>query len=269
MNNESTTPALSRFIKKLNTFPPRPTRFMNINNLVMMFVVPTFVQMQRMAMVDPNGYAPVPLVFGGLLLAIFVLMLELFVGAAIFLAISWYVSVPNYLAVGVIRGIAGAENRYKLAHVTFYSRVKGNLLLAGASLAIGAGAGLMVVLDFLVSGNVTYTATAVVLLFVIPYSTLHLLVILISRKKAREWAVRPTRDIQDIAEEKRSRLPLMAEMHSLDEMEAILLESNLGDYSEQEKASLLDEAAKRTERSPLMSIIIGIIIAVCFIMLFI
>jgi hypothetical protein len=52
-------------------------------------------------------------------------------------------------------------------------------------------------------------------------------------------------------------------------MEASLLESNLGDYSKQEKASLLDEAAKRTERSPLVSIIIGIITAVCFIMLFI
>jgi hypothetical protein len=121
----------------------------------------------------------------------------------------------------------------------------------------------------LISGYVTYTFVAVVLLFVIPYSALNLLVMLLSRKKVREWTVRPTRDIQDIAEEKRSRLPLMAEMHSLDEMEASLLESNLGDYSKQEKASLLDEAAKRTERSPLVSIIIGIITAVCFIMLFI
>ena len=269
MNSESRTPALSRFIKKLNKFPPSPTRYMNINSLAMMFIVPIFVQMQRMTLADPNGYAPVPLVIAGLLLMVLVLMLEIFVVTVFFLGISWLVSVPNHLAVGVVRGIAGAENRYKLAHVTFYTRLKGNLLLAGAPLAIGTGAGIMVGLDFLVSGYVTYAATAVMLLFVIPYSTLHLLVILISKKKAREWETRSYRDVQDIAEEKRSRLPLMAEMPSLDEMEASLLESNLGDYSEQEKASLLDEAAKRTERSPLVSIIIGVIVAVCFIMLFI
>ena len=269
MNNESRTPALSRFIRKLNKFPPSPTRYMNINSLAMMFIVPIFVQMQRMTLADPNGYAPVPLVIAGLPLMVLALMLEIFVVTAFFLGISWLVSVPNYLAVGVVRGIAGAENRYKLAHVTFYTRLKGNLLLAGASLAIGTGAGIMVGLDLLISGYVTYTFVAVVLLFVIPYSALNLLVMLLSKKKVREWTVRPTRDIQDIAEEKRSRLPLMAEMHSLDEMEATLLESNLGDYSQQEKASLLDEAAKRTERSPLMSIIIGVIVAVCFIMLFI
>ncbi len=269
MNNESRTPALSRFIRKLNKFPPSPTRYMNINSLAMMLIVPIFVQMQRMTLADPNGLAPVPLVIVGLLLMILALMLEIFVVIAFFLGISWLVSVPNYLAVGVVHGIAGAENRYKLAHVTFYTRLKGNLLLAGASLAIGTGAGIMVGIDFLISGYVTYTFAAVALLFVIPYSAINLLVMLLSGKKAREWTVRPIGDIQDIAKEKRSRLPLMAEMPSLDEMEASLLESNLGDYSEQEKASLLDEAAKRTERSPLVSIIIGVIVAVCFIMLFV
>lgn len=269
MNNESQTPALSKFIKKLNKFPPSPTRYMNINNLVMMVLVPIFVQIQRMTLANPNEYSPAPLVICGLLLMVFALMLEIFVVTVFFLGIRWLVSIPNYLAVGVIRGIEGAENRYKLAHVNFYTRLKGNLLLAGACFTIAAGAGIVIGLDFLVSGYVTYTFAAVVLLFAIPYSALHLLVIMISRKKTREWTIRPYRDIQDIAEEKRNRIPLMAEIPSLDEMEASLLESNLGDYSEQEKASLLDEAAKRTERSPLVSIIIGIVIAVCFIMLFI
>jgi hypothetical protein len=120
---------------------------MNINAVGMMLLIPVILQTERSVALDPDGYAPVSLIVCLLALFFLVIILDAFIAVAVFSGIGWMMNVPGFFAVGVLRGMEGAERRYRDVLTGFYRRLQGRALFSGPVLVICSCFGIWIFLE--------------------------------------------------------------------------------------------------------------------------
>jgi hypothetical protein len=246
MNKQSSYPTMQRMLRQLNRPYPNVGKFIDLNAVLMMFLIPTLLQMEKMASLDPSGYAPVLLVFGGFALLFIVAVVEMIIAVLIFSGIGWMMNVPGFFAIGVVQRIEGAEQRYRDKHIGFYRRFQGKMLLTGTVLIVGACLGAWMIFDWVETGAVSFPITQnIIMLLIIPVALAHLFIGLLSRSKQRKWVLMSDTQIRMEAELKRQRFPALASAPSIEEMESILRNAELGRSDAHTQAGLLDKIAHR------------------------
>ena len=262
MSNVPTYPSMQRMLKQLNKPVPNVGQYMSFNALCMILLLPVLFQIEKIAVADPSGYAPAPLIFGALALVIIVVIVEGIIAVVIFTGIGWMTSVPGFFAIGVIRGIEGAEQRYRDVHIGFYRRMQSNVLFLGLvliSYSCVGGSGVI--------GWISYsTFIGIMIAFVISVLSVHILISFVAKNKMQKWMQQSDIQIRNDAELKRQRFPMMSSVPSVDEMEEILREAKLGDAMQQSDASLINGVVKREY---LKNLIWMTIIFICLMLLFV
>jgi hypothetical protein len=191
-----------------------------------------------------------------------VVIVEGIIAVVIFSGISWMTNVPGFFAIGVIRGIEGAEERYRNVHIAFYGRLQSNVIFSGVVLVAYSCVGLL----WLISWISYSTFIGIVIAFVIIVLSAHIMVSFVAKRKEQKWKEVSDTQIRNDAEIKRQKYPMMSSVPSVDEMEEILREAKLGDPVQQSDASLIDGVVKREY---LKNLIWMTIVVICLMLLFI
>ncbi|MHA2351801.1 MAG: hypothetical protein ACXAC0_01480 [Candidatus Thorarchaeota archaeon] len=241
MSNSPKYPSMQRMLKQLNKPVPNAGQYMSFNALCMILLLPLLYQTEKIAASDPSGYAPAPLIFSALALVIVVAIVEGIIAVVIFSGMSWMMNVPGFFAIGVIRGIEGAEVRYRNVHIRFYGRLQSNVIFSGVVLSEYSCVGLLGLISW-----ISYsTFIGIVIAFVIIVLSAHILISFFAKKKRHKWMEVSDTQIRNDAELKRQKYPMMSSVPSVDEMEEILREAKLGDTMQQSDARLIDGVVKR------------------------
>ncbi len=262
MSNNPKYPSMQRMLKQLNKPIANVGQYMSINAICMMLLLPLLFQIEKIASLNPSGYAPAPLIFGVVVLVIIVVIVEGIIAVVIFSGIGWMMNVPGFFAIGVIRGIEGAEEKYRNVHIGFYSRMQTNVLFSCLVLIAYACIGFMGLIA-LISFS---TFIGIMIAFAIVALFAHILISFIAKQKRNKWEALSDTQIQNDAERKRQRFPMMSSVPSVDEMEEILREAKLGDALQQSHASLIDGVVKQEY---LRNLIWMIVVVICLMLFFI
>ncbi|MFX1559472.1 MAG: hypothetical protein ACFFBL_02680 [Promethearchaeota archaeon] len=262
MSNSSKYPSMQRMLKQLNKPIPNVGQYISFNTLCMILLLPLLYQTEKIAASDPSGFAPVPLLFGALALVIIVVIVEGIIAAVIFSGMSWMMNVPGFFAIGVIRGIEGAEERYRNAHIGFYGRLQSNVIFSGVVLLAYSCIGLLGLISW-----ISYsTFIGIVIAFAIIVLSAHIVISFVAKRKEHKWREISDTQIRNDAELKRQRFPEMSSLPSVDEMEEILQGAKLGDATQQSDASLIDGIVKQ---GYLKNLIWMLIVVICLMLLFV
>jgi hypothetical protein len=244
MSEQPAYPSMQRMLNQLNQPFHNVGRWMDINAIGMMLLVPVFLQTERLAALNPSGYAPLPLVLAFAALLLLVIIVEAFIAVAIFSGIGWIMNVPGFFAIGVIRGMQGAEQRYRDVHTRFYRRLHGRILFSGLVLVANSIILFLLLIGWLLTSTSSYAIISVIL-FVLSVTSAHLLIGLVATNKQEKWKQIPDVQIRNDAERLHRRLPGLASIPSVDEMEEILRKAEHGDENAQSNAHLLNRVAGR------------------------
>lgn len=238
--------SLQRMLNQLDKSTPNVGRLVEMNAICMMILIPTLLQVERIAYSSPTGYSSVPLVFCAFALLFVVAVLEMVIAIVIFSGIGWMMNVPGFFAISVIRGLEGSEDRYRRVHVGFYRRTQGRILLSGPVLAVGLVLGGYMLFEWLSTGMVLYSITTTMLvLLIIPSLSANILIGFIARMKQRKWDTISDTQIQNEVELKRQRLPKLSSVPSVDEMEEILRNAKIGDIVSQTDAEIINKVVRK------------------------
>jgi hypothetical protein len=258
--------SMQRMLKQLNKPPPNVGRLVEMNAICMMILIPTLLQVERIAYSSSDGYTSVPLALGGFGLIFVVAIIEMIIAIVIFSGIGWMMNVPGFFAIGVIRGLEGAEDRYRRVHIGFYRRLQGRILLSGPVLAVGLVLGGYMLFEWISTGIVLYPITTTMLtLLIIPSLTANILIGFIARMKQRKWITISDTQIHNDVELKRQTLPKLASVPSVDEMEEILQNAKIGDAVAHSDAKIIDQVIGQSTPKMLVWMII---VFICVFVLF-
>jgi len=259
--------SMQRLLNQLNKPAPNVGRLVEMNAICMMILVPTLLQVERIAYSSPSGYSSVPLVFGAFGLLFVVAVVEMVIAIVVFSGIGWMMNVPGFFAIGVIRGMEGAEDRYRRVHVGFYRRAQGRILLSGPVLAVSLILGGYMLSKWISTGMILYSITNTMLaLLIIPSLSANILIGFIARMKQRKWDTISDIQIQNDVEIKRQRLPKLSSVPSVDEMEEILRNAKIGDIVSQTDAEIINKAVSK---GSIKNVIWMIIFFTCVLLLFV
>ena len=256
--------SMQRMLNQLNKPFPNVGKYMDINAIGLMLLVPLFLQVERLAEVSPSGYAPVLLVLGTLAFGFFVVVLEAIIGILIFSGIGWMMNVPGFFAIGVVQGIDQSEQRYRDIHIGFYKRLQLNVLFTGLVLIVYSIFGIWsFVSSMMISHPIVF---GIIFALVLPITSAHLLVHFISERKQQKWETISDTQIHTDVELKRQRLPQLASAPSVDEMEEILRNAKIGDIVSQTDAEIINKAVSK---GTIKNVLWMIIFFTCILLLFV
>jgi hypothetical protein len=253
---------MQRMLRQLNKPVPNAGQYMSLNALCMILLLPLLYQTEKIAASDPSGYAPAPLIFSAMALVIIVVIVEGIIAVVIFSGISWMMNVPGFFAIGVIRGIEGAEERYRNVHIRFYGRLQSNVIFSGIVLIAYSCVGLLGLISWISFSMFI----GIVIVFVTIVLSAHIMVSFVAKRKEQKWIEVSDTQIRNDAELKRQKYPMMSSVPSVDEMEDILREAKLGDPIQQSDASLINGVVKREY---LKNLIWMTIVVICLMLLFV
>jgi hypothetical protein len=253
---------MQRMLRQLNKSVPNAGQYMSLNALCMILLLPLLYQTEKIAASDPSGYAPAPLIFSAMALVIIVVIVEGIIAVVIFSGISWMMNVPGFFAIGVIRGIEGAEERYRNVHIRFYGRLQSNVIFSGIVLIAYSCVGLLGLISWISFSMFI----GIVIVFVTIVLSAHIMVSFVAKRKEQKWIEVSDTQIRNDAELKRQKYPMMSSVPSVDEMEDILREAKLGDPIQQSDASLINGVVKREY---LKNLIWMTIVVICLMLLFV
>ena len=91
-------------IKQIRNPPTNVSKYAVINSFFFLAFVVFAAQLEKSGMASPDGYASLPTIIGTIIFLFASLMLELFIVMSIIVAARWRLAMPDYLAIGILKG---------------------------------------------------------------------------------------------------------------------------------------------------------------------
>jgi hypothetical protein len=262
-------PRLKRMISHIRNPPTNVSKYGNINAFLFLFFVVFAAQIEKVALIDPAG----PLLlytFIGMIIFLFLsMMLEAFVAAYIFAAIRWRFTIPDFLAVAVLKDAEGSESIYRNTIVRFYRGQEINRVLTVATFAVALITSALSIYNSMIQGIITYELTVGVSLITSIVMLGHLTVSVISHKKQKKWLELSDDEIREIVDQRfqkkaELRTEIIESVPSMEELDDLLEQARLSNREALGIANYLEAFLKNNARR---TIAFAIIVGICTVLL--
>lgn len=254
-------PNLKKMIAQTRAPPATVGKYANLNAFFFLALVVFASEVEKSGMTSPDGYASLPVLIGTILLIFIAMLLELAVAMSLVVASRWRLTVPDFLAIGVLKGEENAEEVYRKTLVRFYGGQDINRTVTAATLVVALVSLGWALYDSMILGYAahdftlaTATITSIVMLG-------HLIISLVARSKREKWQHLSDEAIRDDIFERFRDYPedIDEVVPSVEELEELLQQARFSDSEALRTADQL-EAFLRTDarRIAVFAIIIGV-----------
>ncbi|MHA1666212.1 MAG: hypothetical protein ACTSW7_02460 [Candidatus Thorarchaeota archaeon] len=262
-------PRLKKMISHIRNPPSNVSKYGNINAFLFLFFVVFTAQMEKIALIDPEGSILLYTLYGMITFLYLSMILEAIVAAHIFAAIRWRLTIPDFLAVAVLKDAEGSESIYRNTIVRFYRGQEINRVLTVATLTVALITSTLSIYNSMIQGFITFELTVGASLITSIVMLGHLAVSVISHKKREKWLQLSDDEIREIVD---LRFQKKAELHneiiesvpSMEELDDLLEQARLSNGEALGIANYLEAFLKSNAHR---TIVLAIIVGVCTVLL--
>jgi hypothetical protein len=260
MSDMTFYPHIRRMILQIKNPPSNVSRFGNLNAFFFTVFVVFTAQVEKSGMSSPDGYAALPLIAGTIIFLFISMIVEIFVGMSVVVAGRWRQTMPDFLSIGILKGVDSSESLYRDSLVQFYHNQEINITITTATLVIALlslGWGVYTSLTLGYFANELSVASAFIASLAM---TAHLAISYTARRKGKKWAATSDDEIRERVHVRFKNHPGIEDVvPSVDELEDLLEEARRSNQHALGAANYLESLLRSdARRVTFLAVIIGI-----------
>jgi len=258
-------PRLKKMISQIRNPPSNVSKYGNINAFLFLFFVVFAAQIEKIALIDPEGPLLLYTIYGMIIFLYLSMIMEAFVAAFIFAAIRWRLTTPDFFAIAILKDAEGSESVYRNIIIRFYRNQEINRILTSATLIVALVASILSIYNSMMQGFISYELTVGSSLITSIVMVVHLAVSTFSSKKREKWEQLSDDEVHEIVDQRfqnkaEIRDEIIESVPSMEELEDMLEQARLSNREALSTANQLEAILRDNRRR---TIVLALIVGVC------